>query len=93
MITLILVGCALGYLFWPRPTAGIKSPVPAPADLFRVPPMQPVTPAPASPDARAAIDSLLEVRDTLGKSGDVDPESSKAIDRLWLDLLHSGGKK
>jgi hypothetical protein len=93
MITLLLVAGAIAYLFWPRPPAGTKAVVPAPAELFRVPPMQPATPAPASSDARAAIDSLLEVRDTLGKAGDVDPESSKAIDRLWLDLLHSGGKK
>lgn len=92
MMTLLLVAGAIAYLFWPRPT--VKPSLPAPAELFRVPPVVAASPTPAPPsDARAAIDSLLEVRDTLGQAGDVDPESSKAIDRLWLDLLHSGGKK
>ena len=91
MITLLLVAGAVAYLFWPRGSAAPA--VPAASDMFRVPP-QVAAPTPdAAPDARAAIDSLLDVRDTLDRSGPVDPESSKAIDRLWLDLLHSKGKK
>ena len=91
MITLLLVAGALAYLFWPR---GAAPALPAASDLFRVPPqVVPATTPAAAPDARAAIDSLLDVRDTLDRSGPVDPESSKAIDRLWLDLLHSKGKK
>jgi hypothetical protein len=90
MIALALVAAAVAFLFWPR--GGSVPPVPPASDLFRVPPQvtQPAPPAPPpTADARAAIDSLLDVRDTLDRSGPVDPESSKAIDRLWLDLLHS----
>jgi hypothetical protein len=94
-ILLAIAAAAAWYLFFRKPADGVAKRLPevSSADvLFRVPPQ--VTPAAApAPDARAAIDSLLDVRDTLDRSGPVDPESSKAIDRLWLDLLHSGAKK
>lgn len=89
MITLLLVAAALAWLFWPR---GSSAPaIPAASDLFRVPP-QVVAPPPA-PDGRAAIDSLLAVRDRLAAAGPMDEESAKSIDRLWLDLLHTGAKR
>jgi len=93
MIPLLFVAGAVAVLFfWPKPKAVGVTVAPPAADLFRVIP-QVTPPAPPAPpptaDARAAIDSLLDVRDTLDRSGPVDPESSKAIDRLWLDLLHS----
>lgn len=88
MITLLLVAAALAWLLWPRGGS------PAATDLFRVPPqVTPVaTPSPA-PDGRAAIDSLLAVRDRLEAAGPLDDASAKSIDTLWLDLLHKGGKK
>lgn len=91
MITLLLVAAALAWLLWPR---GGSPAVPAATDLFRVPPqVTPVaTPSPA-PDGRAAIDSLLAVRDRLEAAGPLDDASAKSIDTLWLDLLHKGGKK
>lgn len=91
MITLLLVGGAVAWLLWPR---GNSPAVPAATDLFRVPPqVTPVaTPSPA-PDGRAAIDSLLAVRDRLAAAGPMDEGSAKAIDTLWLDLLHTGGKR
>ena len=48
--------------------------------------------APPAPDARDAIDSLLEVRDRLAATEALDEDSAKAVDILWLDLLH-GSKK
>jgi hypothetical protein len=91
MITVLLVAAALAWLFWPRGAAAPA--VPAAADLFRVPP-QPAAPAPPpAPDARAAIDSLLEVRDRLAAGGPLDEESGRAVDRLWLELLHGSAKK
>jgi glucose-6-phosphate dehydrogenase assembly protein OpcA len=91
MITLLLVGAALAYLFWPR---GAAPAVPAAADLFRVPPqVVPATTPAAAPDARAAIDSLLAVRDRLAAAGPLDEESSKSVDRLWLELLHGSAKR
>ena len=92
MIALVLVAAAVAFLFWPRSSAvpNRLPEVPVADGLFRVPPQVPAPPAPPpAADARAAIDSLLDVRDTLDRSGPVDPESSKAIDRLWLDLLKS----
>lgn len=90
MITLLLVAAALAWLLWPR---GASAPaIPAAADLFRVPP-QVVPAAPAAPDGRSAIDSLLAVRDRLAAAGPMDEESAKSIDRLWLDLLHTGAKR
>lgn len=92
MITLLLVAAALAWLLWPR---GASVPaVPAAADLFRVPPQVAAAPAaPPAPDGRAAIDSLLAVRDRLESAGPLDEASAKSIDTLWLDLLHKGGKK
>jgi hypothetical protein len=92
MITLLLVAAALAFLFWPR--GGVTNPLPvslSAEDLFRVP--QPAAPKPpAAPDARDAIDSLLEVRDRLAATEALDEDSAKAVDILWLDLLH-GSKK
>jgi len=92
MITLLLVAAAVAFLFWPR--GGVTNALPKfpPAeDLFRVPP--PATPKPPqAPDARDAIDSLLEVRDRLAATEALDEDSAKAVDILWLDLLH-GSKK
>jgi len=95
MITLLLVAGALAFLFWPK--AGTKS-LPKAEDLFRVPPLVPaVPPAPApsppQPDARSAIDSLLEVRDRLAATDALDEDSTKAVDTLWLDLLHGSTRK
>jgi hypothetical protein len=91
MITLLLVAAALAFLIWPR---GVTNALPnfSPAeDLFRVPP--PAAPKPPqAPDARDAIDSLLEVRDRLAATEALDEDSAKAVDTLWLDLLH-GSKK
>lgn len=92
MITGLLVLAALAFLFWPK--GGDKSlpAMPSAEDLFRVPPM--ATPAaPVAPNAREAIDSLLEVRDQLAAVKKLDEEASKAVDTLWLDLLHGSEKK
>ena len=64
--------------------------MPSAEDLFRVP--APAA-APVAPDAREAIDSLLEVRDQLAAVKKLDEEASKAVDTLWLDLLHGSEKK
>ena len=91
MITLLLVAVALAFLFWPK--AGVTNPLPKSfaEDLFLVPP--PAAPKPAAaPDARDAIDSLLDVRDRLAATQALDEDSAKAVDVLWLDLLH-GSKK
>lgn len=90
MITAVLVLAALAYLFWPA----IKAPqVPTAGDLFRIEPAAPAAPAATAPDPRAAIDSLLAVRDRLASTDSLDEESAKAVDTLWLDLLHGSGKK
>jgi hypothetical protein len=92
MITLLLVAATIAFLFWPR--GGLTNPLPkslSTEDLFRVPPMV-VPKTPPAPDARDAIDSLLEVRDRLAATEALDEESKKAVDTLWLDLLH-GSKK
>jgi hypothetical protein len=92
MITLLLVAVAIAFLFWPK--AGITNPLTksfSAEDLFLVPP--PAAPKPPeAPDARDAIDSLLEVRDRLAATEALDEDSAKAVDTLWLDLLH-GSKK
>lgn len=94
MITVLLVVAALAFLFWPR---GVTNPLPkisTTEDLFRVPAQ--VTPAPAAspaPDPRAAIDSLLAVRDRLAATDALDEDSAKAVDTLWLDLLHGSQRK
>jgi hypothetical protein len=88
MITLLLVAAAVAFLFWPR--GGVTNAMPkslSAEDLFRVPP--PAVPKPPqAPDARDAIDSLLEVRDRLAATDALDEDSTKAVDILWLDLLH-----
>jgi len=92
MITGLLVLAALAFLFWPKGGAKSLPAMPSAEDLFRVPPM--ATPAaPVAPDAREAIDSLLEVRDQLAAAKKLDEEASKAVDTLWLDLLHGSEKK
>ena len=92
MITGLLVLAAVAFLFWPKGGAKSLPALPSAEDLFRVPAM--ATPAaPAAPDAREAIDSLLEVRDQLAAVKKLDEEASKAVDTLWLDLLHGSEKK
>jgi hypothetical protein len=92
MITGLLVVAALAFLFWPKGGAKSLPALPSAEDLFRVPPV--ATPAaPTAPDAREAIDSLLEVRDQLAAVKKLDEEASKAVDTLWLDLLHGSEKK
>jgi hypothetical protein len=92
MITGLLVLTALAFLFWPKGGAKSLPAMPSAEDLFRVPPV--ATPAaPTAPDAREAIDSLLEVRDQLAAVKKLDEEASKAVDTLWLDLLHGSEKK
>jgi hypothetical protein len=91
MITLLLVAGALAFLFWPKAGTTALPKSFSPEDLFLVPP--PAAPKPpAAPDARDAIDSLLEVRDRLAATEALDEDSAKAVDVLWLDLLH-GSKK
>jgi hypothetical protein len=92
MITGLLVLAALAFLFWPKGGAKSLPAMPSAEDLFRVPPMSPPA-APVAPDAREAIDSLLEVRDQLAAVKKLDEEASKAVDTLWLDLLHGSEKK
>jgi hypothetical protein len=92
MITGLLVLTALAFLFWPKGGAKSLPAMPSAEDLFRVPAMSPPA-APVAPDAREAIDSLLEVRDQLAAVKKLDEEASKAVDTLWLDLLHGSEKK
>ena len=93
MITGLIVLAAIAFLFWPTGKGVTKAmpKIPAAEDLFRVPPVP--ASAPASPDPREAIDSLLEVRDRLAASEHLDEEASKAVDTLWLDLLHGSQRK
>jgi len=92
MITGLLVLAAIGFLFWPKGGAKSLPAMPSAEELFRVPAMSPPA-APVAPDAREAIDSLLEVRDQLAAVKKLDEEASKAVDTLWLDLLHGSEKK
>lgn len=92
MITGVLVLAALAFLFWPKGGAKSLPAMPSAEDLFRVPPVAPAA-TPVAPDAREAIDSLLEVRDQLAAVKKLDEEASKAVDTLWLDLLHGSEKK
>jgi len=92
MITGLLVLAAIGFLFWPKGGAKSLPAMPSAEELFRVPAMSPPA-APVAPDAREAIDSLLEVRDRLAAVKKLDEEASKAVDTLWLDLLHGSEKK
>jgi hypothetical protein len=90
MITFLLVAAAVAFLFWPK---GVTNPIPqfsAVEDLLRPPAAAASQPAPASRDA---IDSLLEVRDRLAATDALDEDSAKAVDVLWLDLLHGSQRK
>jgi hypothetical protein len=91
MITALLVVAALAFLFWPAMAKSTPS-LPKADELFRVPPQVPPASAPA-PDPRAAIDSLLAVRDRLAATDALDEDSAKAVDTLWLDLLHGSQRK
>lgn len=86
MITLLLVAAAIAVLFMPK---GSQSSIPAASDLFVIPPARPAV----APDSRAAIDSLLAVRDRLSATGSLSDQSAKAVDQLWLDLLHGSSPK
>lgn len=91
MITGLIVIAAIAFLFWPN--KGVTNPLSKNTTaevLFHVPPP---SPAPAGPDAREAIDSLLEVRDRLAASEQLDDQASAAVDTLWLDLLHGSKRK
>lgn len=99
MITFLILACAVAYLFWP---AG-KEPVDVGKSLVDqlsamtagkgdVQPAQ-AMPEAAAPPARKAIDSLLEVRDRLAATDALDDDSAKAVDTLWLDLLHGSSQK
>ena len=88
MITALLVVGALAFLFWPSSKKGAAPALPS--DLFTVPTL---SAAPSGPDPRHAIDSLLEVRDRLAASEQLDEDASKAVDTLWLDLLHGSRRK
>ena len=99
MITLVLVAAALAVVFWPQ---GKSPSLPAASELFRVPPLAPAGDSPSingisvaqkTPAAREAIDSLLAVRDRLAANGSLSAESAKAVDQLWLDLLHGSNPK
>lgn len=92
MMTLLIVAAAVAWLMWPAGKASTNPVLPAPADLFRVPQQTPAA-VPPAPDARAAIDSLLAVRDRLSAAGPLDEESGAAVDRLWLELLHGSAKR
>lgn len=94
MITMLLIAAAVAYMFWP---AGGQQPADAGKSLVdqlaamagpAAPPAQPSAPA-----ARDAIDSLLEVRDRLAATESLDEDSAKAVDVLWLDLLHGSTRK
>jgi hypothetical protein len=102
MITALIIAAAAVYLFWPagkQPTdvgkvladqiAAMTAPVADSDPSARAAPPA----APAPPAARDAIDSLLEVRDRLAVTDTLDEESTKAVDVLWLDLLHGSAKK
>ena len=92
MITLLLVAATVAFLFWPKAGGNNTSAqITTAEDLFRVSPVI-IPKAPPAPDARDAIDSLLEVRDRLAATEALDEDSTKAVDILWLDLLH-GSKK
>lgn len=93
MITLLVVAAAVAWLVWPSKTPANAHALPAASDLFRVPPQVPTPAAVSAPDARAAIDSLLAVRDRLAANGPLDEESGQAVDRLWLELLHGSAKR
>lgn len=93
MMTLLIVAAAVAWLMWPTGKASTPPVLPTPSDLFRVPPAPPAPAAPTAPDARAAIDSLLAVRDRLSANGPLDEESGQAVDRLWLELLHGSAKR
>lgn len=93
MITALLIAAAAAYLFWPAGKA--------PADVGKSLADQlaamagPAAPpaVTAAPAARDAIDSLLEVRDRLAATESLDEDSAKAVDVLWLDLLHGSTRK
>lgn len=89
MITGLIVLAAVAFLFWPKGGTKALPQIPPAEDLFRVPPQVPA----AAPDPRAAIDSLLEVRDRLAASEQLDEAASAAVDTLWLDLLHGSRRK
>jgi hypothetical protein len=92
MITGLIVLAAVAFLFWPAGKGKPGAALPSAEDLFRVQPVVPPA-TPAAPDPRAAIESLLEVRDRLAASEQLDEQASAAVDTLWLDLLHGSRKK
>jgi hypothetical protein len=99
MITFLILAAAVAYLFWPagkEPSDVGKSLVDQLAAITAAKPdAAPATPSHAAhqpPAAREAIDALLEVRDRLAATEALDEDSAKAVDTLWLDLLHGSTK-
>lgn len=82
MIALLIAAGAAALLFWPKNTPTLPSSI----DFLK--PQQP-----AAPDGREAIDSLLAVRDRLAATNALDEDTKKAVDTLWLDLLHGSEGK
>jgi len=97
MITALILAAAAAYFFWPaggtQPSDVGKSFADQIAAMTGPASPPPAAAAPASPAARDAIDSLLEVRDRLAATESLDEESTKAVDVLWLDLLHGSERK
>lgn len=95
MITLLVIAATAAYLFWPAIAKQPAPALPGASDLFRVHPIIPAAaePAKAAPDGRAAIDSLLAVRERMAATESLDDSAEKAIDTLWLGLLHGSEKR
>ena len=98
MITFLILAAAICYLFWPagkEPADVGKSLVDQLAAITAAKPdaAMPVPAAHQPPAAREAIDALLEVRDRLAATEALDEDSKKAVDTLWLDLLHGSTHK
>lgn len=83
---LVLAPDVLGTLKTVKPAAAPPDPTPTP-DVAA-----PAAVPPATPDSREAIDSLLIVRQKLQAGGELTPETARAVDQLWLDLLHEDRK-
>lgn len=96
MITALILAAAIAYLFWPagkEPADVGKSLADQLAAITAAKPDASPPPAATKPPAaREAIDALLEVRDRLAATEALDEDSARAVDTLWLDLLHGSTK-
>lgn len=93
MITFLLVACAAAFFLWPAAKKNESITVVPGWPPIQMEPAAPAEADPPAPAARDAIDSLLEVRDRLAATEALDEDSAKAVDVLWLDLLHGSQKK